>query len=894
MSDGAAIGLDAEGLAAAFPFHFVLNGDGLVIQVGPSLARIAPNLLGANVGEHIEVHRPRGAIDVQASFARAPSYLVLRLLDSQLLWRGQTLRSGPNLMWLGTPWFIDTAELAPAGLSLDDFAPHDSLIDYLTLLQTKNTALQDANSLSKHLRETRQQLQQQLDFTRAERRRLEALVETSPWGVLVEDEDGNIALTNSRFCELFRLDVTPEQLQGTPCQEAAAKVLPLIAAPDAFVQGIGEVLQARRQSLGVPVPTNDGRTLERDYVPIVDPDGFRGHLWQYRDVTERHQAAVMLEDARSKAEAANHAKSEFLAMMSHEMRTPLGVIVGIAELLRDDPDEATRRQFVDRLEANSKALLELIDSTLDFARLESRQVQIKSESYSPDTLLESIVDSLTPGASKRRIQLLYAIDADIPRRVLGDELRVRQVLTNLIGNAVKFTTGSEVLVRARRMQAEDTRQGVLWSVCDRGPGIPRDRQARIFERFVRADAPNSSRSGTGLGLAICRELCEAMEGTIELNSEEGTGSTFLVWLPLERSHGDEPPVRPLHGSQAFVESASDWARDALAMQMRRLGAEVHASTGQPDQQTAVVVRDAAGNETSLLLAEPDAEHLPEGTLAPPITTSRLRSAIGVAAAQEPRGAKAQHAAREHPARILVVDDDQDSVDICRLLLTRAGVSVATADGVATALHELDREPFDLVISDLRMPEGGGIRLIAELTEHRRKRAWPLPGVVILTAEALQEQREKAQAAGADSYLTKPIDPDSLQDAIERHLDTRPLVLMVEDDESMRLLMAMPMQRLTEHRFVSCPDAESALRVAQHYRVDLVLLDLELGDDSGLDLVPALQQCGLREIIATTGHTAPEVREQCLEVGCADVWTKPISPTELYRRVRDRLPATAGD
>lgn len=893
MSDG--IGLDAEGLCSTFPFHFVVDGEGLVIQVGPSLARIAPKLMGSKITEHVEQHRPRGPFDLQTAFTRAPSYVVLRLKASQLLWRGQSLRSGPNLMMLGTPWFIDPAELGPAGLSLDDFAPHDSLIDYLTLLQTKNTALRDANNLSRHLRQTRQKLQRQLDETRAERRRLEALVETVPWGVLVEDEDGQIALTNARFCELFALEDSPEELLGTSCDATAIKAIRLIEDPDAFVRGVQKALADGQQSLGVPVRTTDGRILERDYVPIVDRDGFRGHLWQYRDVTERHQAAEMLEDARSKAEAANTAKSEFLAMMSHEMRTPLGVIVGIAELLRGDTTTDIRREFVERLESNSKALLQLIDSTLDFSRLENRQVQIESAELSPDALLESVVDSLTPGASTRGVRLLYGIAPDVPARMLGDELRMRQVLTNLVGNALKFTNGDEVLVQARLLHAEDARQGVLWSVSDHGPGIPRDRQARIFERFVRAESPNSSRSGTGLGLAICRELCEAMDGTIEIDSDEGRGSTFLVWLPLDLPPGDNEPERMLTGTHASVHSASEWIRTALTTQLLRLGAEVSESVSHPDEQPVVTLRDAAGHEHNVVLAEPSADHAPEGTLAPPITTSRLRGAIGMAAPQSAeREQHPDNQQQELPARILVVDDDPDSVDICRLLLERVGVSVVTADGVASALEKLHSEPFDLVISDLRMPEGGGIRLIEELTTQRHERAWPRPGVVILTAEVLQEQREKAQAAGADSYLTKPIDPESLQDTIERHLDTRPLVLMVEDDASMRMLMAVPMQRLTEHRFVSCPDADSARRIAQHYPIDLVLLDLELGERSGLELLPELQRLGVRDVVAMTGHTESSVHRDCVERGCNDVWTKPIRPNELYDRVRGRLPTAADE
>lgn len=181
MIDDQGIGLDAAGLAGAFPFHFVVDDRGTVVQVGPALARLAPDLQEGLIGDHFEPHRGQAGLDLAAIAARAPSYELLRLKATGRLWRGQTLLSDHGLVFVGTPWFVDTDELAPTGLTLDDFALHDPIAEYLALLEDKNTALRDAKELSRELRSAQRQLETQLEETRTERQRLEALVRTVPW-----------------------------------------------------------------------------------------------------------------------------------------------------------------------------------------------------------------------------------------------------------------------------------------------------------------------------------------------------------------------------------------------------------------------------------------------------------------------------------------------------------------------------------------------------------------------------------------------------------------------------------------------------------------------------------------------------------------------------------------
>ena len=593
MIDDQGIGLDAAGLAGAFPFHFVVDDVGTVVQVGPALARLAPDLQDAPLPDHFEHHRGQGKLDLAAIADRAPSYELLRLKATGRLWRGQTLPSEHGLVFVGTPWFVDTAELAPTGITLDDFALHDPIAEYLALLEDKSSSLRDAKELSRELRRAQNQIEAQLEETHAERQRLEALVQTVPWGVLVEDLEGKIVITNEPLCRLFGIAEAPHSLGGTRCSELSARVAERIADRDSFSQGIAAALAAGVQVLGDEVHTTDGKTLERDYVPITSRDGLLGHLWQYRDVTERHKARQLLEEARYKAEAANTAKSEFLAMMSHEMRTPLGVIVGIVELLQDDPSPELLRSFVQRLGQNSRSLLQMIDTSLDFARLEKRQVEIEDHTFSPDELLEGVADSMGPSAEKRRIRLLSSLAPTVPRTLLGDSLRLRQILINLVNNAVKFTNGSEIQVRAAYEPSPRGDAGVSWTVRDQGPGIPREQHDRIFERFFRAKRPEASRSGTGLGLAICRELASAMGGTISIESDAGHGTTFRVWLPHHEADSARDAEAPLDGYEVEVNAGSQWTGQSLRDLIQRNGA------------SCSLLADAEADAASLRAVRPD-------------------------------------------------------------------------------------------------------------------------------------------------------------------------------------------------------------------------------------------------------------------------------------------------
>lgn len=879
------VGLDAQALAAAFPFHFVVAPGGLIEQVGPSLSRLAPALLGSPPAAHFEHHRGQAALDLAAIDAEAPSYVLLRLTATRLLWRGQTLRSGDRLIFIGTPWVASPEELAPAGLSPDDFAPHDPITEYLTLLHEKHTALRDATGLSRDLRQAQLLLQKQLNETQSERRRLVALIETVPWGVLVENADGRVALVNEPLCRMFGVDAAPDDLIDREAAELTDALHASAADPRRSREDAEQLRVEGQQMLGAPVALRDGRVLERDYVPVADRDGKTGHLWQFRDATGRHQAATALEDARQRAEAANTAKSEFLAMMSHEMRTPLGVIVGIAELLQAEPSPDVQRDLVQRLGSNSRSLLQLIDASLDFARLEKRQVDVQRRPLAIDALLDETIDSMGAAAARRGVQLLASVAPGAPHQTMGDSLRLRQVLINLVNNAIKFTDGAEVYVDVRAQPSSSGAAGMTWSVRDQGPGIPAERQARIFERFVRADASESSRSGTGLGLAICRELCEAMGGTISVDSGAGRGSAFAVWLPHVAPEDDAPPPTPLRGFNAEVRAASPWLRESLGAQLRRLGASVAEAALERAAPPEVEVTSPDGDTQTFEVASAGGGARAASALEHPVTQQRLADTLRPATPSTPGTARAPTAeAIARAPRVLLVDDDQDSVDIHSLVLARLGASVVTAGGVDAALAHVQREPFDLVLTDLRMPGGGGLELIARIDASCSRRAWPRPPVVVLSAESLEESRERAMQRGANGYVTKPIAPAALTAVLAQHADPRPLVLATCPDEAQRALAGVTMAPLTSHRFVTCASTSHLRALLGSYPVALTLLDA--ADLPDHQLIDALRACDTRLVVTNAARLAPEAEAA---LGSVEIWREPLEVTELLVRVLALLP-----
>ena len=635
----------------------------------------------------------------------------------------------------------------------------------------------------------------------------DALVQTSPVAIVTMDLGGQVIGWNPGAERLF--GYSEADALGRPMED-------LVATPEARE----EVRANIRQTLGGEWIRTIGRRARKDGTPLdveissmpVVVDGARvGMIGIYHDITE-------LLRARREAEAANEAKSAFLATMSHEIRTPLNAVIGMSGLLLNTPLTDEQREYAEIVRQSGDALLTVINDILDFSKIEAGRLELEAQPFDLRDCVEGALDLVATRAAEKGLDLAYLVGDGTPAAIVGDVTRLRQVLLNLLSNAVKFTERGEIVlsVAAQPVGGADELHELTFSVRDTGIGIPADRLGRLFQSFSQVDASTTRRyGGTGLGLAISQRLTELMGGRISVTSEVGVGSEFRFTIraaaaadvpaPARRDLSGVQPV--LRGKRVLVVDDNATNRRIVTTHLGNWGLPARATESprealrwiqagerfdvaildmhMPEMDGVALARairqEPAGAALPLVLftslGRREARAEDEGFAAylhKPIKPSQLFDALASILGDQPvhvpergvgRSELDPEMAGRHPLRILLAEDNVVNQKVALRLLGQLGYRADLAANGLEAIDAVGRQAYDVVLMDVQMPELDGFEASREI--NRRWSRDQRPRIVAMTANAMQGDRELCVAAGMDDYVAKPIRVEELVAALER-------------------------------------------------------------------------------------------------------------------------------